>query len=78
MIGFQSNNGMGKVGSGWHGDGRIERLARLHDTKTDHQEFAHGSDDDLLGFEAARFLEASDKSCNGGIETHCGQRRHIE
>jgi hypothetical protein len=79
MIGVQSNNGIGILPSSiWHGDSRIERLACLQHPETYNQELAHCRYYDLFGLEAGRFLEARDKSCNGGIETHCGQRWHIK
>jgi hypothetical protein len=62
----QRNRGSHR-GSGWHSDSRIERLACLQHTETYNQKLAHCRYNDLFGLEAARFLEARDKSCDGGI-----------
>jgi hypothetical protein len=75
---IEQRNRESRRGSGWHGDSRIERLACLQNTEAKYQELAHGSDDDLFGLEATRFLEARNKSCDGGIETHRRQRWHVE
>jgi hypothetical protein len=69
---FEQRNRGSHRGSGWHGDSRIERFACLQHTKTENQELAHGSDDDLFGLETTRLLEARDKGSDGGIEMHRG------
>jgi hypothetical protein len=73
MIGVQSNNGIGILPSSiWHGDSRIERLACLQHPETYNQELAHCRYYDLFGLEAARFLEARDKSSNYLPENYAG------
>jgi hypothetical protein len=70
MIGFliEQRNWESQRGSGWHGNSRIERLTRLQRTEAEDQELAHGRDDDLFGLEAARFVEARDKSATAGLK----------
>ncbi len=58
MVNVARTKGLFRMRSCWHGGFGDKRLAMLQDSETDHQQFAHCCDHDLLALQAALFAQS--------------------